>query len=169
MLNRLLLLLLLMLAGCGYHLAGDSDRGVISTDVHTVSIQRNGVSDQLWVAFRDQLAQSYGTQLAIIEPSEKGEDASHHMEIRLEKGDESFVPSAYNAAGIASQYRLTVGAKVSVYQKGELLWASETIKESDDVYAVGGPAGIEAAKARLSGDLYRQWAIRAVQRLRSGF
>lgn len=169
MLNRLLILLLLVLGGCGYHLAGHGDGGVIGSDIRTVSVQGFGVSDQLQIAFKNQLSRSYGAQLTVISPSQEIEDEDRHMQIRLEQGGEAFVPSAYDTSGVATQYRLTVGANVRLYQGGKVIWESGVIQAAGDVYAVGGPSGIEASKSRLLRDLHKQWAVRAVQQLRSGF
>lgn len=169
MLRLFAALLLLTLGGCGYHLAGHGDGGAIGGDVQTASIQGVGVSNLLQSAFQQQFSRSYSAQLTLVTPAQEIEDEHRHVQIRLEQGFETFLPSAYDSAGVANQYRLTMGANVRLYRAGELLWESGVIRESGDVYVAGGPSGIEASKSRLLRDLHQQWAMRAVQRLRSGF
>lgn len=169
MLKRLLPLLLLAIGGCGYHLAGQGESGAIGSGVKTVSIQAVGISGAMLSEFKNQLMRSYGAQLTLVESELDVANPAAHIHIRLDQSRENLIPKAYDASGVTSQYELTLSANVHLYQGEALVWESGMIEESGDIYIAGGPSGIEASKQRLLRDLHKQWATRAVQRLRSGF
>ncbi|MFC1542292.1 LPS assembly lipoprotein LptE [Pseudomonadota bacterium] len=164
------LMLAMALTSCGYHLVGHGDgAGVIPADVETVSLQAtNETAKSLLVELKRRIS-NRGEEGYLLVEADEVEDAEAHAAIRLEQVSERFVPSAYDASGVANQYRLTISGNIRVYRSGKLLWESGVISESGDVFVVGGPPGAEASRSRIQRDLRSQWASRAWSRLSSGF
>ena len=160
----------MLLTSCGYHLVGHGNgAGVIPADVETVSLQAtNEAAKSLLVELKRRISNRSEEGYLLVE-ADKVEDAEAHAAIRLEQASEQFVPSAYDASGVATQYRLTISGNILVYRSGKLLWKSGVISESGEVFVVGGPPGAEAARNRIQRDLRAQWASRAWSRLSSGF
>jgi outer membrane lipopolysaccharide assembly protein LptE/RlpB len=166
---RLLLLLPLLLAGCGYHLAGSGEgSGAVPADVQTLSLQMQGADP---AGLLPELKRSIGkahTNYRLV-----GNDAvvasDTHARLFLQGVAEAFTPSAYDATGIAVQYRLTISATLQLYRHGEQIWNSGPIHVSGDVYVSGGPVSIEASRQQLRRDLRGEWVRIAMSRLRSGF
>jgi len=160
----------LLLTSCGYHLVGHGDSaGVIPADVKTVSLQAtNAAANSLLPELRRRFS-SRGSEEYTLVDVDKVEDPEAHAAVRLEQASEQFVPSAYDAAGEATQYRLTISGNIRIYRSGKLLWESGAISESGDVFVTGGPIGAEASRSRIQRDLRSQWATRAWSRLSSGF
>jgi len=153
------------LSACGYHLVGQGgDAGVIPEDATQVVVMATGNSGKLLRVFRQKLAQSGDVPLV----SSKDAD-SDAVEIRMEYVSESMSASAFDASGIANQYRVTISASLRVLQSGKELWASEVISVSGDVFVSGGAVAIEAHKERVSEALRDEWVQKALGRLRSGF
>jgi len=151
----------LLLAGCGYHLAGQG-RGVVPEDVHSVGLVAVGkAAQELLPAMRRQI-QGRSGYYALAEPSEA--DA----EFRLDGVTESYTPTAFDTSGVAVTYSLTLSGSLSLWQKGAKIWDSGTISASGDVYVLGDPASTEALRRRLKQDLQKQW-VRDVFRALSSY
>jgi len=80
-----------------------------------------------------------------------------------------FNPSAYDAAGVATQYRMVYSGSLSLERGSGAIWQSGVMQRQGDVYVTGGPTSIEASRQRLLDDLREQWLQDALGRLRSGF
>ncbi|MDQ6967915.1 MAG: hypothetical protein Q9M14_04455 [Mariprofundaceae bacterium] len=159
------LMLVLGLSACGYHLVGQGDSsGVISKDVTQVVLVAADQRGKLFSVFRKKLARSY--DVPIVRASEAMPDA---VEIRMENMAETMTASAFDSSGIANQYRVSISGVLRVVQSGKELWVSEAISVSGDVFATGGTVAIEAQKERVLQDLRDEWVQKALGRLRSGF
>lgn len=161
-----MMLFLLSLSSCGYHLVGHGgDAGAIPADVKTVNIVVQGDSQSLLSSFRQALA----SESFALTDSDDVEDAASHAVLRVTVMPLVFVPSAYDIAGVATQYRMTYSGSLLVQRDSELLWQSGRVQRAGNVYVSGGPASIEASRERLLRDLRQQWFTDALGRLRSGF
>jgi len=159
---------MLSLSACGYHLVGQGGEGVIPEDATQVIVSASGNAGQLLSAFRQKIAQS--SDVPVVNAKDARNDATgNSVEIRLEHSSESMNASAFDAAGIANQYRVTISASLYVSQSGKELWRSGNISVSGDVFATGGVVAIEAQKQRVAKDLRAEWVQKALGRLRSGF
>jgi len=160
----LIAVLAFFVSSCGYHLVGQGDgQGAIPEDVESIAMQaRDEVARPLAEGLRRQLEIGDGYHFV---KTKRGADA----EIWIEKASETFVPSAYDSKGIASQYRMTLRAGVVIHRDGKKIWGSGVISVSGDVYVAGGPAGIEASRQRIRRDLQKEWIFNAASRIRSGF
>jgi len=157
------LMLALALSACGYHLVGQGgDSGVIPEDATQVVVAGN--AGKLLRVFRQKLAQT--GDVPVVGADEAMDDA---VEIRMEDLSESMTASAFDASGIANQYRVTISASLRVLRSGKELWVSEAISVSGDVFVTGGAVAIEAQKERVSEALRDEWAQKALGSLRSGF
>jgi outer membrane lipopolysaccharide assembly protein LptE/RlpB len=158
------------LASCGYHLAGHGDgAGVIPADVKTVSLQAtNATAETLMPELKRHFLTKRDKGYELVD-ADKAKDSETHADVRLEQASERFVPTAYDATGVATQYRLIISGNIRIYRSGKLLWESGAISESGDVFVTGGPVGVEASRSRIQRDLRKQWAARAWNRLSSGF
>ncbi|ATX81123.1 Outer membrane lipoprotein LptE/RlpB (LPS assembly) [Mariprofundus ferrinatatus] len=157
----------LLLSGCGYHLVGHGDGiGAIPADVRTVSLIVRGSSDrQLEPMLRQRLkSDSY----ALIEPQDVI-DQEAHANLHVNMSRLIFTPSAYDAAGVETEYRMVFSGSLMLEREGKAIWQSGVIRSHGDVYVAGGPASIEASRERLYDDLRKQWLQDALGRLRSGF
>jgi outer membrane lipopolysaccharide assembly protein LptE/RlpB len=163
---RILLPVLMLLSSCGYHLVGHGDGAdVIPADVRTLSIVGSGESQQLLVPLRQRLSSE---SFSLIEHGDST-DEEHHATLRLHIVPVAFNPSAYDAAGVATQYNMVISGSLQVDRKGEIIWQSGPIQRQGDVYVAGDPTSIEASRERLLRDLRKQWLQDAIGRLRSGF
>jgi len=159
------LMLALGLSACGYHLVGQGgDAGVIPENTTQVVLMATGNSEKLLRVFRQKMAQS--GDMPIVSSKDADSDA---VEIRLEHASETMTASAFDASGIANQYRVTISASLRVLQSGKELWKSEVMSVSGDVFVSGGAVAIEAHKERVSEALRDEWVQKALGRLRSGF
>jgi len=165
----LLWLLLPLLSGCGYHLAGSGEgEGAVPDDVQTLSLQAAGAeAQQLLPLLRRQIERG-ASGYALVD-NDTVVAAESHARLMLQSVSEHFVPSAYDATGVALQYRLTLTVTLQLYRQGALIWSSGAMRVSGDVYVSGGPASIEASRQRLLRELRSEWARQAWSRLRSGF
>ncbi|MBL4760737.1 MAG: hypothetical protein JKY80_07805 [Mariprofundaceae bacterium] len=159
------LILALLLNACGYHLVGQGGgSGVIPEDATQVVVMATGNSGKLLRVFRQKMAQT--GDVPIVSSKDADSDA---VEIRMEQVSESMTASAFDASGIANQYRVTVSASLRVLQSGKELWKSEVLSVSGDVFVSGGAVAIEAHKERVLEALRDEWVQKALGRLRSGF
>ncbi len=163
-------MLAMVLTSCGYHLVGHGGgAGAIPADVKTVSLQAtNATAETLMPELKRHFLTKSDRGYELVD-ADKTHDPEAHADVRLEQASERFVPSAYDTTGVATQYRLVISGNIRVYRGGKLLWESGAISESGDVFVTGGPVGIEASRSRIQRDLRKQWAIRAWNRLSSGF
>ncbi len=155
------LLLLLLLAGCGYHLVGQGQHGVL-TGSRTVALVTYSVSPRDAAVFKARLEQA---GYEVRDKSERDVDAV----LLLRQDTVRYAPSAYDKAGIATQYRMTIRGHLTVEKDHKAVWDSGTVTSSGDIFVAGGPASIEASRARLEEDLQRQCLRDIWARLQSGF
>jgi len=161
-----LMMTLLSLNACSYHLVGHGEgSGAIPADVKTVTIAVNGDSHKVLSIFRQRLASEAFT---LVDTADVAETEVHAF-LRVNILPVAFVPSAYDVNGVASQYRMTYSGSLFVQRSGRNIWQSGTISQQGEVYEAGGPASIEASRERLLRDLRKQWVSDALGRLRSGF
>jgi len=159
------LMLALGLSACGYHLVGQGgDAGVIPENTTQVVVVGTGNAGKLLRVFRQKLVQS--GDVPIVSSKDAGSDA---VEVRMEHASETMTASAFDASGIANQYRVTISASLRVLQSGTELWKSEVMSVSGDVFVSAGAVAIEAHKERVSEALRDEWVQKALGRLRSGF
>lgn len=166
---RMLWLLPLLLTGCGYHLAGhETGSGAVPADVQTLSLQVQGEDPARLLPELKRRMQRSKTTYRLVD-NDVVVAADTHARLFLQNESEHFVPSAYDANGIAVQYRLTIAATLQLYHGGELVWSSGNMAISGDVYVTGDPVSIEASRQQVRRDLRSEWVRRAWSRLRSGF
>ncbi len=155
----------LALAGCGYHLVGHGDTGgAIPTDVNAISLVGNAET-----ALSSQLEQRLQSDRYSIIDAEEIDDDSHHAMLHISISPLTFVPSAYDATGVATQYVMIFSGSLMLERQGKTIWQSGPVQRRGDVYVAGGPTSIEASRERLLTDLKKQWLSDAVGRIRSGF
>jgi len=160
-----LMLAMLVLSSCGYHLVGHGGgRGAIPADVQRVSIVGN-VDSALLSLLKQRLASD---QYSLVDAASVT-DQAHHALLSVRMSPLVFVPSAYDLSGVATQYRMVFSGTLMLEQDGKTVWQSGVIQRQGDVYVSGGPASIEASRIRLLQDLQKQWVVDAVGRVRSGF
>jgi len=163
---RMLLPALMLLTSCGYHLVGQGGgAGAIPADVRTLSIVGSGETQQILTPLHQRLNSE---RYALIDHDSIA-DEEHHATVRLHVSPVVFNPSAYDAAGVATQYRMVFSGSLQVERMDKVIWQSGTIQQMGDVYVTGDPTSIEASRERLLRDLRKQWLQDAVGRLRSGF
>ncbi|MFQ5581131.1 MAG: adenosylmethionine-8-amino-7-oxononanoate aminotransferase [Mariprofundaceae bacterium] len=163
------LMMTLVLASCGYHLAGHGEGGgAIPEDVHTLSIQAASGSKAFLPLLRQRIQSDPHAYTLVDGQPDKG-SSTHHAVLRITHVAEKFAPVAYDAAGIAIQYRLTLKGGLAVYHQGKVIWQSGAVSVKGDVFATGGPASIEASRQRLADDLRKEWMRNVWTRLRAGF
>jgi len=158
----------LILGACGYHLVGHGDgAGAVPADVTTVSVEATGaIGNSLARALKREMAGNPHYQ--VVAAADVDDEASHAV-IRIEQVSESFAASAYDASGLATQYRMTITANVRLFRAGTVLWESGAISKSGDVFTAGGPTGIESSRERIRKDLQKEWTLAAWARISSGF
>ncbi|RMG92054.1 MAG: adenosylmethionine-8-amino-7-oxononanoate aminotransferase [Zetaproteobacteria bacterium] len=159
--TRLLILLLgLLPAACGYHLAGHG-KGALPEDVKKVSLHANGVPHYVVSVLQQRLA-SAGYKLTQVQQEAEAE-------IRLQQDHVKYQPSAFDRAGIAVQYTMSIRGHMTILVHDQETWDSGVVTQTGDVFVSGGPASIEASRNRLEKDLQRQWLQKVWSRFRSGF
>lgn len=119
----------LLLAGCGYHIAGKG--GKMPGDIKTLSIpvfvnltSKPEVESALTSAFVTELV----TSVAIVEPQEA--EAVMYGTIT----SYSLTPVSYTKSDINQEYRLTVAISISIARKdtGRILWEDPAITDYED-------------------------------------
>jgi len=150
----------MLLSACGYHLVGHGDgTGAIPADVHSIALISNDAAREALPLMRDRLQQA-GYDLAAERPE---------ATLRLMLQPESFAPSAYDRAGVATQYRMAIAGTLVLEQDGAVIWQSGNLAVQDEIYVTAGPASIEASRQRLGEQLRNTWVREAWSRLQSGF
>ena len=171
MLVRLLMLLLLLPAGCGYHLVGHgTDSGVIPEDTTALLIQVQGGGDAFSVRSQFRQALSASTHhYVILDNASQAVDDAGLLTLTVQLQSPQFSPAAYDASGIASQYRMTYQGSLRLQRGEKVLWESGSVVRHGDLFISGNSSSIDAARERLREDLRQQWVEDALQRLRSSF
>jgi len=150
----------MLLSGCGYHLVGHGDgTGAIPADVHAVALLGNDAAREVLPLLRDRLQQA-GYDL-------NAEQAEATLRVALQP--EGFAPSAYDRAGVATQYRMAIAGSLVLEQDGAVIWQSGDLAVQDEIYVTAGPASIEASRQRFGEQLRNAWVHEAWSRLQSGF
>lgn len=156
---------MLMLASCGYHLVGHGGgTGAIPADVHTLTLSGNGDATVM-SALRQRLLSD---QYQLVEDMAVA-DQAHHALLHVHIAPLVFVPSAYDATGIATQFHMSFNGSLMIEQDGKTVWQTGAISRDGDLFVAGGPASIDASRLRLLRDLQKQWVSDAIGRIRSGF
>ncbi len=168
---RFALFLSLLLSACGYHLVGQGKSNVIPDKVITASLSSQGsVQDKALLA---ELEQAW-KQRRSLPTLQATNQRQQHVHLRIENASETFVPVAFDASGLAIQYRLSVSASLKMYQNNTLIWHSGSVSSQADIFGdasalTNNPASIEAERETLLEQLRKQWAQDALARLQSGF
>ena len=166
----LYLALALMLTSCGYHLVGQGKSNVIPQKVTTANLQ--APPSTLGKILLGELRQQW-LQRDALPTLQRGSGATY-VTLRIESPNEAFTPVAFNASGLAIQYRLSVSGVLNMYRENSLIWRSGSVSSSADIFGdaaalTNNPASIEAERETLQEQLYQQWAKDALARLQSGF
>jgi|GEM_PF-1455273 len=151
----------LLLAGCGYRLAGQGTATIPADTPRLGVVSNDPIGETLLPALREQLLQP-GREVVL------GSEGSETV-LRIDPFREDFQAVAYDAAGLASQYRLHLSSRLILVRQGKQLWSSGLIAMQGDVYEVSDPVTTEAAREKLRQDLSRMWMREALARLNSGF
>ena len=157
---------LMLLSGCGYHLVGQGESNVIPEGVHTANLTTNaGVQGKLLLAELHQLW-TQNTSLPALSKKDP------QVMLRIEGANNTFIPIAYDASGLAIQYKLSVSGILNMYKDDTLIWSSSIIVVDATVFgdaSSNNPSVVEAERQTLQEQLYLQWAQDALARLQSGF
>lgn len=160
-----LLIITLSLGACGYHLVGHGgQQGVLAADVQQLQLQGSDAEGKAMAeALLPMLAAEYQVSL------QAAKDDTSVARLRVVDAAQQVDISAYDAAGIAIQYRMTLRGAIQVIQPEADVWQSREIVVSGDVFASGDAIAVEAAKARTHEDLLQEWATQAMNAIQSGF
>lgn len=166
----LYLAFVLMLTSCGYHLVGQGKSNVIPSDVTSANLQAQ--ASALGKILLGELRQQW-LQRDTLPALQDGSGVTH-VTLRIESPSEAFTPVAFNALGLAIQYRLSVSGVLNMYRDNSLIWRSGSVSSSADIFGdasalTNNPASIEAEREALVEQLRKQWAQDALARLQSGF
>ncbi|MDQ6963181.1 MAG: hypothetical protein Q9M28_11765 [Mariprofundaceae bacterium] len=153
--------MILLCSACSYHIVGQ-DRGVIPNEAHTVSLHATSANTQAMqaklLAYFQERSHGYQWQ------QEDGQAQMQFLSFA-----EQFVPVAYDAAGIATSYRLSLSGSLELWHDEKEIWRSGSIAVYDDVFVLGGPASVDASRKAIREELERQWMIEVWLRIASGF
>lgn len=157
------ILMALLLSSCGYHLAGGPP-GALPDDVQRLAIIPVGdEAGMLARTIHGELALRAGN-VALVQAG-----GNAQAELRIGPLSSTYRPVAYDEQGIATAFRATLSGNLSLWRDGASIWNTGDIFMQEDVFAVGGPASIEASKARVLESLRNRWSSEAIQRFASGF
>ncbi len=151
------LVLVLALAGCGYHLVG-SVQGLpkaLPAGTKAVALRGEGA---LAKEFQARL-QAAGVQVR--------DDAT--VVVRISKPRQALFVLAYDAAGRPRQYRLRLAAHVDVEAQGKRIWTSGEVSLEETLFLHGDPAALEAAAASRAKEMTPALAARLWRRFASGW
>jgi len=166
MIFRLLLAATLMLTSCGYHLVGHGTMTVIPEGVTTASLETMETGNAKILLSELQYLWQKKNNLPALSDQKTG---AEHVTLRIENVTVSFVPAAFDASGLAIQYRLNISGVLNMYQQDALIWGSGVVMESADIFEGSDPSATEAERSRQTEQLNQEWAKDALSRLRSGF
>lgn len=159
----------LLLTSCGYHLVGQGESSVIPEDVTSARLTTNaGEQGKLLLAELQQLWLQHET----LPPLESNSMTEKTVVLRIEQASQTFSPIAFDAAGLALQYQLSVSGLLNIYQQDGLLWSSGMVSVRGQVFGEAGsnnPSTVEAERVTLAEQLEQQWAQDVMARLQSGF
>ncbi len=165
-----ILLLALLLSSCGYHLVGQGQSHVIPHDTRTVTLQTtpSTLGKILLAELRAQWLQRESL------PHLQEGSGKTHVTLRIENPEQAFTPVAFDASGLAIQYRLSVSGVLRMYQEHSLIWQSGLVTSSADIFGdaaalSNNPASVEAEREALEEQLHQKWAQDVLARLQSGF
>lgn len=162
LLKSICYLLPLLLAACGYHLVGQGgDAGLIETG-ELVHVQADNEQGKILV--RQLKVQLQRRGYTLVDSSSEAKAQLH-----IQHASEKLSPTAYDASGLAVQYRLTIQADASLWRGGEEVWREAAINASGDIFASGGPSDVDAQQRTVSHQLQQSWVRECVARLQSGF
>ncbi|MDX8389260.1 MAG: LPS assembly lipoprotein LptE [Mariprofundaceae bacterium] len=146
-----------------------NDRGAVPDDVEVLSLLAVGGSSALLVNPLQRHLQREESYHVLQSDEKEPKDDEAHAVLRIEHASERFTPTVFDAAGVATQYRLTIQARLHLMRKSQTLWKSGAVSVADDLFTTGTLAGIEASRKQLRQSLRQSWARKAISRLRSGF
>lgn len=167
----LAMLLLCLLSSCGYHLVGHGDGAgsAVPADVTLLGLAGNA-KPGLLNSVRLRLQSDH---YAIVDgngvEANKTENEDNFAMLYINIAPLVFTPSTYDAAGLATQYRMVFSGSLLIERQGKTIWQSGLIQRQGDVFVSAEPTSIEASRVRLLRDLRKQWLSDAVGRIRSGF
>jgi len=167
----LAMLLLCLLSSCGYHLVGHGDGAgsAVPADVTLLGLAGNA-KPALLSSLRQRLRSDH---YAIVDgngvEANKTENEDNFAMLYISIAPLVFTPSTYDAAGLATQYRMVFSGSLLIERQGETIWQSGLIQRQGDVFVSAEPTSIEASRERLLRDLRKQWLSDAIGRIRSGF
>jgi len=162
-----LILAVLALSACGYHLVGHGDDGgAIPADVQAISLVAVGNADAQLLT---QLHQRLQSDRYVIVNVDTVDEQTQHAMLHIKVAPQTFTISAVDASGIATQYRMVFSGSVLLERQGKTIWQSGQVQRQGDVFVTGSPTSIEASRERLLRDLQKQWLLDVVGRIRSGF
>jgi len=161
--HTLYLALLLLMTACGYHLVGQGKATVIPDGVTSARLTSMDAEQVLLPELMQRWQQDDNL------PMLKAGAGETHVTLRIEQLTESFLPIAFDASGLAIQYRLQLQAWLKMYQLDSLIWTSGTVVVSANVFGVDNPSVVEAERLKLAKVLRQKWAKEAMNRLKSGF
>jgi len=155
--------LALLVSGCGYHLAGGPPRA-LPQDVRSLAVIPVGEEAEM---LSTGILQELELRVGDVALLRGGEDAQ--AELRIGPLSSTYDAAAFDAQGVATAFKATLSGELSLWRDGAVIWSSGDIFMHEDVYATGGPASIEASKARVLESLRQRWRREAMQHLTSGF
>ncbi len=158
----LLALMLTGLAGCGYHLVGQGESSVLPAGASLVVRADDETGRNMAKALARMLIDR-GYSLA----RDTAQASTYVLHIR--HVTERFLPVAYDASGLAVQYRLSLRADATLIQGENERWRSDTLHVQGDVFANGGPTEIDAQRSQVRRQLQEAWVRKCLARLLSGF
>ncbi len=165
MILRILLVVSLLLPSCGYHLVGQGKATVIPEGVSSASLQASSEPEAKQLL--PELIFLWKAKASLPRLEEQATEP--HVTLRIEQAETVLTPTAFDASGLAIQYRLQVSALLNMYQQNKLIWQSGILTVYADVFGGTNPTVIEAERERLTEKLRQQWAKEALARLQSGF
>jgi len=166
----LLLLLGLMPSACGYHLVGQGDSSVVPDGVETAAL--SATTDATGKALLAEF-QHVWVQHDELPSLQAAKASPKHVNVRIEQAKNTFTPVAFDAAGLAIQYRLTISAVLNMYQENALIWSSGSVVVGANVFGdsatANNPSVVEAERETLTEQLHLRWANETMTRFKSGF
>ncbi|MDQ6979406.1 MAG: LPS assembly lipoprotein LptE [Mariprofundaceae bacterium] len=153
---------MLLLTACGYHLVGQGEGAGLIQKNEVIYAQADSAVAQ---TLRDDLVKELERRGYSI----SDDSAITAVSLHIRQASEQLSPSAYDASGLAVQYRLTLRADAVLWRDGAEVWRADAVTVQGDVFASGGPSDIEAQQSSVSQQLHKAWVRRAMAQLQSGF
>ncbi|MDQ6951402.1 MAG: hypothetical protein Q9M26_07035 [Mariprofundales bacterium] len=171
-----MLMLMLLLTGCGYHLVGHGG-SLPGIATQTIVVHADNALGQRAVS---AMIQQLGNDSQHDFVSESAQ-ADKQSQLVVHQMEETLNTQGFDSNGVANQYQLvlhgelllqppaTATTPAATDNNGDPTWRSGDISVHGEIYASGGPAVIEANRNQVRKELLTQWAELATSRLRSGF